>query len=523
MNSRLVSKSNCIRSHQPRPAPAYRNRWAAVRGHQATASGACLALTQSHQNTGGAALERRFARRRRVVNVHSYLGWEVSVKIVLSAVLVFATTLACTAAERLLMTRLGPSQSSLFVSNAVGSSEQRLTEGYLDYNPAWSPDGQWIVFTSERNGSADLYRMRPDGSGLERLTDDPAYEDQAAFSPDGNRIAFVTTRADGRANLWILDLNTRQATPLTSGAGGDFRPAWSPDGQCIAFSSDRGSSMEFAKGRWEHLHFVDIYLIRPDGSELKRLSHGDFCGSPKWSGDGASVVVYCMPAEDTWTFRVALRRGGLPEVGETTLTRIDIATNEAKPVSAGPGVKMFPSILPSGEIAFLRADMQAQGVFYATGKPGPAGDVRWPAWSPDGKRVVYGRETSPPPGAPRKLWSKNPQYELFSTGILPAYDRSGERYVATAIAPNRRDTTLILGAGDGRRSHSWRAKTNSSSRRSGLRLAMRSSSELESSPRFSILPSERKSQSIRLTAAHRSRPLTPMDQAFARSHRVQTT
>jgi Tol biopolymer transport system component len=59
-------------------------------------------------------------------------------------------------------------------------------------------------------------------------TDDPAYDDQATLSPDGNRIAFVTTRAEGRANLWILDLKTRQATPLTSGAGGDFRPAWSP-------------------------------------------------------------------------------------------------------------------------------------------------------------------------------------------------------------------------------------------------------------------------------------------------------
>jgi len=355
------------------------------------------------------------------------------VKFILSALLVIATTLGCRAAERILMTRLGPSQSSLFVSNADGNGEQKVTEGSLDYDPVWSPDGQWIVFTSERDGSADLYRMRPDGSGVEPLTDDPAYDDQAAFSPDGSRIAFVTTRAGGRANLWTLDLRTGQATPLTSGEGGDFRPSWSPDGQWIAFSSDRGSPMDFAKGRWEHLHFVDIYLVRPDGSGLKRLSHGDFCGSPKWSPDSASVVAYCMPAEDTWTFRVALRRGGLAE-GETALRRIDIATGKAKPVDAGPGVKMFPSVLRSGEIAFLRADVQAQGVFYASGKAGPAGDVRWPAWSPDGSKVVYGRETSPPPGAPRKLFSKNPQYELYSTGILPAYDRSGERYVATAIA-----------------------------------------------------------------------------------------
>ena len=142
-------------------------------------------------------------------------------KVILSALLVFATTLGCTAAERILMTRLGPSQSPdrlrpclqdgarRHCFEAQGFHEQKLTEGYLDYNPVWSPDGQWIVFTSERNGSADLYRMRPDGSGLEQLTRDPAYDDQAAFSPDGNRLAFVTTRADGRANLWILDLKTR--------------------------------------------------------------------------------------------------------------------------------------------------------------------------------------------------------------------------------------------------------------------------------------------------------------------------
>src|SRR3981189_1423719 len=130
-------------------------------------------------------------------------------KFILSALLVMATTLCCTAAERILMTRLGPSQASLFVANADGSGERKLTEGNLDYDPVWSPDGQWIVFTSERDGSADLYRMRPDGSGVERLTNDPAYDDQAAFSPDGSRIAFVATRAGGRANMWTLGLRRR--------------------------------------------------------------------------------------------------------------------------------------------------------------------------------------------------------------------------------------------------------------------------------------------------------------------------
>jgi Tol biopolymer transport system component len=90
------------------------------------------------------------------------------------------------AADRVLFLRIAPTQSTLFVSNADGSAERPLIQpGSLDYNPAWSPKGDWIAFTSERAGSADLYRVHPDGGDLQRLTDDPAYDDQAAFSPDG--------------------------------------------------------------------------------------------------------------------------------------------------------------------------------------------------------------------------------------------------------------------------------------------------------------------------------------------------
>ena len=97
----------------------------------------------------------------------------------LTLLLVYATSFCCTAADRILLTRIGPSQAALYASNPDGSGERALTQGTLDYNPAWSADGKWIVFTSEREGSADLYRMRPDGTGVERLTDDPAYDDQA--------------------------------------------------------------------------------------------------------------------------------------------------------------------------------------------------------------------------------------------------------------------------------------------------------------------------------------------------------
>ena len=182
-------------------------------------------------------------------------------------------SISCFAADRILEDRLGPTQAALYIANADGTGEHALSlPGSFDYDPSWSPAGDWIVFTSERTGPAELFRIHPDGSGLEQLTDVPAYNDQAAFSADGKRIVFVSTRAGGHANLWILDVATRKATPLTSGDGGDFRPSWSPDGKWIAFSSDRGSDLPPAKGRWERLQLADIYLIHPDGSGLRRLS-----------------------------------------------------------------------------------------------------------------------------------------------------------------------------------------------------------------------------------------------------------
>src|SRR5215469_9619968 len=136
-------------------------------------------------------------------------------------VTLISTVLCCSATDRIVFLRIGPSEARLFISNADGSGEHPLTQpGSLDYNPAWSAKGDWIVFTSERAGSADLYRIHPDGTGLDRLTDDPAYDDQAAFSPDGKQVVFVSTRAGGRANLWLLDVGTRKARPLTSATSG---------------------------------------------------------------------------------------------------------------------------------------------------------------------------------------------------------------------------------------------------------------------------------------------------------------
>ena len=366
-----------------------------------------------------------------------------------SAVSLFALALAstsfsCLAADRILMDRLGPTQATLFLSNADGSGERVMTQsGSLDYNPSWSPKGDWIVFTSERAGSADLYRIDPDGAGLERLTDNPAYDDQGAFSPDGRKVVFVSTRAAGRANLWILDVATRNATRLTTGDGGDFRPSWSPDGKWIAFSSDRGSNLPPAQGRWESLQLADVYLVHPDGSGLRRISeHGGFCGSPKWTQDSKTVVTYCMSAQDTYTYRSGSKDG------DDQLLEIDIATGATTPVPAGPGIKLLPTVLPEGQIAYLRRDKTAKGVFYGMGTPGPAGaDLRTPSWSPDGRQVVYSRFAVKDRIEPVRMWSSNPKYDLYATAWLPDYDPSGEHLAVTNMVSQGTTSLFIVNEG----------------------------------------------------------------------------
>ena len=332
-----------------------------------------------------------------------------------------------------------PGQVGIFIAASDGSDEHPLLSSPgTDYDPVWAPDGSSIVFTSDRSGSADLYRVKPDGSGLEQLTADPAYDDQAAFSPDGKQLVFVSTRSGGTSVLWTINLTTRRNKALTSGKGGDFRPAWSPDGKWIAFASGRNNAAPFAHGRWERLQLADIYIIRPDGSGLKKITDsGNFCGSPKWA-DNRHVVSYCMTAEQTLTNRMANIDGG----ADTRLVSIDVTTGVSSPLAAGPGVKMNPSPLPGNEVGYVRKDKADAGIFYLSGKRGPRGDIRTASWSPDGTRVVFHKRLSVSMPALQKTFSRNAGYELSLTGTyIPAYSPSGERFVT-----NSRPTANPLGA-----------------------------------------------------------------------------
>jgi Tol biopolymer transport system component len=179
----------------------------------------------------------------------------------------------------------------VYVINADGTGQRNLTRnGAGDGGPVWSPDGQRIAFVSTRHAprtKTDVYVMNADGSQPRRLTLNSAGDDNPSWSPDGRQIAFQTYRY-GDHNWEIAVVNAdgsgeRELTrrPTTQ----DYKPVWSPDGRSIAFlSTHQSSSRPDDRG-------IELYVMNADGTgqrKLVRLSNSD--GSFSWSSDGARIA-----------------------------------------------------------------------------------------------------------------------------------------------------------------------------------------------------------------------------------------
>lgn len=194
--------------------------------------------------------------------------------------------------------------------------------------PAWSPDGRKIAFCSTRGGNHDIWVMDADGSNLRQLTTDPAPDYVSAWSPDGMKIAFTTLRT-GDAEIFVMNADGSEQRNLTNHAEFDGDPAWSPDGQHILFTSRRSGDFR-------------LYLTDPAGSTVRLFPARNSGAGPvfaAWSPDGKQVAF-----------------------GDADGAAIEIficaadGTNTRKLTSLG-GINTFPAWSPDGKrIALVHYD-----------------------------------------------------------------------------------------------------------------------------------------------------------------------
>jgi Tol biopolymer transport system component len=199
------------------------------------------------------------------------------------------------------MWKLYPS-FEIFTANADGSDVRRLTDnpGY-DAEATFAPDGSRIIFTSMRNGDLDLYTMKPDGSDVKRITTEPGYDGGAFFSRDGKRIVWRASRPKTDAEraayaellkesairpmtleIFVADADGSHARQVTSNGAANFGPYFFPDGRRIIYASNVADP----QGR-----NFDLWIVNDDGTGLEQITFNPtFDGFPMFSPDGKRLV-----------------------------------------------------------------------------------------------------------------------------------------------------------------------------------------------------------------------------------------
>jgi TolB protein len=148
----------------------------------------------------------------------------------------------------------------------------------MTFAPRFSPDGQRIVMSLEREGNANLYAMDLRSHRTVQLTNTDAIDTGPCYSPDGRQIVFESDR-DGSQQIYVMDQDGKSQHRISRGEGAYSTPVWSPRGDLIAFT-------KLLAGQFL------IGVMKPDGSGERVLTEGFHNEGPTWAPNGRVLMFF---------------------------------------------------------------------------------------------------------------------------------------------------------------------------------------------------------------------------------------